>query len=454
MGRGPCCSAISGAAQHWRAARVRVSTFVFQNPDGRLAFPRQLRGESDARLAEELDFAATMNSPQAKLQRARDAEASEAPDLKKFKTDLLGKVIVKTIVKQQVNDRRVSALEFNRLPGGTCGNLFATLAGDFATVYDDEHFGDHVAVVCQFKNEATDHTKGGDLTAVCWVDPSGYTAHELGDATLAVAGGDDNAVQVISVADGRVVSLMKGHTSSILAIAAGSSEGKHPERLVSLDAAGNAVVWNWRTQAKLGAFQVGDAIALAVKHDGSGVYTGHKGGFVKAWTLPESLDEIPEKGIALGVVCHGKNPVDCLRVTPGKLFSKSVDGTIGVLDLGSGKTVQTWKVEDCVKPSAKDLLDGLTGFGVDPAGEFLAVGNGEGEVATYDVSTGQVIKIVEADRDFKHLNLVRAAGVSRDCRHVHAAFGPGIVWRFEVVPELDDEDDGTEGPGTPPEEDK
>ena len=86
-----------------------------------------------------------------------------------------------------------------------------------------------------------------------------------------------------------------------------------------------------------------------------------------------------------------------------------------------------------------------------PSGEFLAVGNGEGEVATYDVATGQVIKIVEADRDFKHLNLVRAAGVSRDCRHVHAAFGPGIVWRFEVVPELDDEDDGTEGPGTPPE---
>ena len=398
-----------------------------------------------------------MNSPQRHLRRAREAEEQAATDLKRLKTSFLEKVIPKTIVREQCNptsklERSVRALVFNHLPGN-CGNLFATIGGDFATVYDDEHFGDHVAVVCQFKNEATDHTKGGDLTAVCWVDPSGYTAHELGDATLAVAGGDDNAVQVISFADGRVVSLMKGHTCSILAVAAGSSEGGHPERLVSLDAAGNAVVWNWRTQAKLGAFQVGDAISLAVNPDGSGVYTGHKGGFVKAWTLPESLDEIPEKGIALGVVCHGKNPVDCLRVTPGKLFSKSVDGTIGVLDLGSGKTVQTWKVEDCVKPSAKDLLDGLTGFGVDPAGEFLAVGNGEGEVATYDVATGQVIKIVEADRDFKHLNLVRAAGVSRDCRHVHAAFGPGIVWRFEVVPELDDEDDGTEGPGTPPEED-
>ena len=320
-----------------------------------------------------------MNSPQRHLRRAREAEEQAATDLKRLKTSFLEKVIPKTIVREQCNptsklERSVRALVFNHLPGN-CGNLFATIGGDFATVYDDEHFGDHVAVVCQFKNEATDHTKGGDLTAVCWVDPSGYTAHELGDATLAVAGGDDNAVQVISVADGRVVSLMKGHTCSILAVAAGSSEGGHPERLVSLDAAGNAVVWNWRTQAKLGAFQVGDAISLAVNPDGSGVYTGHKGGFVKAWTLPENLDKkTPEKGIALGVVCHGNNPVDCLKVAAGKLFSKSVDGTIGVLDLGSGKTATTWKVEDCVKPSAKDLLDGLTGLASTPRVSFSRLG--------------------------------------------------------------------------------
>ena len=400
-----------------------------------------------------------MNSPQRHLRRVREAEEQAATDLKRLKTSFLQKVITKTIVREQCNpttklERSVRALAFNHLPGD-CGNLFATVGGDFATVYDDEHFGDHVAVVCQFKNEATAHTKGGDLTATCWVDPVGYTTHELGDATLAVAGGDDNAVQVISVADGRVVSLMKGHSAAILAVAAGhsGSDGSRPERLVSLDANGVAVVWNWRTQAKLGEFNVGDAISLAVKPDGCGVYTGHKGGFVKEWTIPEKLAKSALSklaGTALGVVCHGKNPVDCVKVTAGKLFSKSVDGTVSVLDLESGKTVTTWKVEDCAKPGAKDLLDGLTSFGVDPAGEFLAVGNGEGEVSTYDVSTGQVINTVDQDRDFKHLNLVRAAGVSKDCRHVHACFGPGIVWRFEVVPELDDEEDGTEGPGTPP----
>ena len=41
------------------------------------------------------------------------------------------------------------------------------------------------------------------------MDPQGYTSHEFGDAMIAVGGGDDHAVQVISVSDGRVVRLLK-----------------------------------------------------------------------------------------------------------------------------------------------------------------------------------------------------------------------------------------------------
>ena len=43
-----------------------------------------------------------MNSPQAKLRRVRaEEEARAGPSLKKLKTDLLKKVITKTIVKEQ-----------------------------------------------------------------------------------------------------------------------------------------------------------------------------------------------------------------------------------------------------------------------------------------------------------------------------------------------------------------
>ena len=162
-----------------------------------------------------------MNSPQAKLKRARAAEALEATDLKKFKSDLLAKSIIKSITKEQTTDRSVSALQFNHVPGSNCGNLFATCAADFATVYDDEHFGDHIALVVQFKNEKTAHVAGGDLTALAWLDARGFSNHEFGDALLAVGGGDDNVVQVISIAEGRVIKLLKGHGGRILALAAG-----------------------------------------------------------------------------------------------------------------------------------------------------------------------------------------------------------------------------------------
>ena len=37
----------------------------------------------------------------------------------------------------------------------SCSNLFATVGGDQATVYDDMHMGDYIAVVLNFVNSRT-----------------------------------------------------------------------------------------------------------------------------------------------------------------------------------------------------------------------------------------------------------------------------------------------------------
>jgi len=435
-----------------------------------------------------------MNSPQAKLKRARDAEVKEATDLKKFKADLLSKVIVKTIVKEQTNTQSVTALQFNHLPfaagapgaGETndtnLGNLFATCGGDFATVYDDEHFGEHVAVVAQFKNEATRHTAGGELTAVAWVDARGFTRHEFGDALLAVGGGDDNAVQIFSVAEARVVRMLKGHVGTIVALAAGARDGETKKkqdgasRLAVLDSNGTVTVWNWRTAQVVCAFKAGDAIALEMPDEGDVVITGHADGDVVVWpvAVEENAEKKPGAGAMAGTVgnvkalardetqpaavtvnlagAHTGVAVDCVRCLPGdRLATKSVDGVVCVRGArsspASSAAATTWKVPGFVKPKKHELRSSLSSFGCDPLGEFLAVGNSDGETFVYDVNTGLAIKTVKQDRDFKGLNAVRAAAVSRDCRRVHAAFGPGVVWRAEVVPGLDDE----EGPGTPEE---
>ena len=444
-----------------------------------------------------------MNSPQAKLKRARDAEVKEATDLKKFKADLLSKVIVKTIVKEQTNTQSVTALRFNHLPfaSGTSakgkpedtnlGNLFATCGGDFATVYDDEHFGDHVAVVAQFKNEKTKHSAGGELTAVAWVDARGFTGHEFGDALLAVGGGNDNAVQIFSVAEARVVRMLKGHVGSIVALAAGAAgdadaaDAKNVggSRLAVLDSNGTVTVWNWRTAQVVCAFKAGDAIAVEMPDEGDVVITGHADGDVVVWPVAgeENAEAFEKKkkradmrGAMAGTVgnvkalardetkpaavtvnlagAHTGVAVDCVRCLPGdRLATKSVDGVVCVRGVrsspASSAAATTWKVPGCAKPKKHELRSSLSSFGCDPLGEFLAVGNSDGETFVYDVATGLAIKTVKQDRDFKGLNAVRAAAVSRDCRHVHAAFGPGVVWRAEVVPGLDDE----EGPGTPEE---
>ena len=443
-----------------------------------------------------------MNSPQAKLKRARDAEMKEATDLKAFKADLLSKVIVKTIVKEQTNTQSVTALRFNHLPfaSGTSetsgsgeagdtnlGNLFATCGGDFATVYDDEHFGDHVAMVAQFKNEKTNHTAGGELTAVVWVDAHGFTRHEFGDALLAVGGGDDNVVQIFSVAEARVVRMLKGHAGAIVALAAGASGDSAgadagASRLAVLDANGTVTVWNWRTAQVICVFEAGDAIALEMPAEGDVVFTGHADGDVVAWPAPRLTDAKATKatartaaktGAVSGTVdanvkaltrseaaasavhlagAHASSAVDCVRCLPGdRLATKSVDGVVCVRAARSSPAAAaattTWKVPGCAVPRKHELRSALSSFGCDPSGEFLAAGNSDGETYVYDVATGAAIKTVKQDRDFKGLNRVRAAAVSRDCRRVHAAFGPGVVWRAEVVPGLDDE----EGPGTPEE---
>ncbi len=43
----------------------------------------------------------------------------------------------------------------------SCANLFATVGGEQATVYDDMHLGDYIAVVLNFVNKRTAHAAGG-----------------------------------------------------------------------------------------------------------------------------------------------------------------------------------------------------------------------------------------------------------------------------------------------------
>ena len=60
---------------------------------------------------------------------------------------------------QESHCRPVRQLLFNTVDA-SCSNLFATVGGDQATVYDDMHMGDYIAVVLNFVNARTLHAAG------------------------------------------------------------------------------------------------------------------------------------------------------------------------------------------------------------------------------------------------------------------------------------------------------
>lgn len=182
-----------------------------------------------------------------------------------------------------------------------------------ATVYDDAHMGDSLAVVVHFTNKATQHAPGGvrlmllahstptlavsqDLTTCAWVNVDN-TSHPHGDAMLvrtpttrhphhtppppqAVAG-RDQCISCISLVESRVVSLLQGrglctvcyalqhhhvgHTRPVLDVAGASA---CPGRVASLAEGGDVRLWDAIEERCLGTVDVAGATCL-VRHGGA-----------------------------------------------------------------------------------------------------------------------------------------------------------------------------------------
>jgi len=155
-----------------------------------------------------------MNSPARKILKKRTQELgniSNQSDLHRFRKDLLKKLEMKTVIKEN-HERAIEEMRFNFTTSfnSKCSNLFASVGADVLTVYDDNHFGDHVALVCQFKNTENlkAKTKGGPLYCLSWVDAK-RSEHEQGDALIAVAG-EDMVVSIVSVSESAVVQILRG----------------------------------------------------------------------------------------------------------------------------------------------------------------------------------------------------------------------------------------------------
>jgi WD40 repeat protein len=320
-----------------------------------------------------------------------------------------------------------------------CSNLFATVGGDQATIYDDSHMGDYIGVVVHFVNNKTEHAEGGELQAAAWINSKEWTDHPHGDACLAVAGADPN-ISIISVVEAAVVKLLKGHTKDVMDLA---TTVKEPKLLLSLSKDGNIRLWDVVEETCLASLTTSDATSIAFSPDGCSIAVGTSRGRIMRYTITEDgtngsltiLDASKEEFKPQNGSGHGES-IDCLSFLPAnRLATKSTDGRMFVWDTTTQEQKAAWKVPGC------NGLGGFTSrcqFTVTADGKYISVGNASGDCYVYDSETGKREAHVSS---IKVSAPVRACALSQDCRHLVAAIGNGFLFRFEYLGEVKSSED-------------
>ena len=424
-----------------------------------------------------------MNSPQRALARKRAMEETHVANDDGTKRDAGRRHALSTLkVKTVIREARTSAaraIEHRRATrGGNDGgrNLFVTCGGNQATVYDGEHFGDHVAVVAQYAHETTEHQRGGEVTAVCWVrsigddddedegkenvqktaatttnkkakkmtsDASslGGGGHEFGDAILTI-GDEHGFLSVISVAENRVTSRIEAHAGAeILDLA---SADKTVGCVVSLGADGALKRWNVFGGADgegecVKEVSVGDdATCVSCDETGSFAITGHRDGSVKRWSL-DNAKATKKLGFTSFPPTRG---VECVKIVGDVAFAKTTDARVETFDLKKDASIKSWQLPfSSYRAKAKEANALPCRFGVTSDGKFFACGDNldTGIVYVYDVQSAELISQL---KPLRVTGVVHAVAVADHCRHVFSSYGPGVVWRYEIIPRVDDDNDG------------
>eukprot|EP00775_Hariotina_reticulata_P007224 gene7224-7437_t len=340
--------------------------------------------------------------------------------------------------------------------GGQCGQRLLQAAGPAAalgreqggelqaTIYDDQHMGDYVAVVANLSlSNSTENCK-------------------------AVAGADP-CIRIISVVEAAIITelqLPQGQPVVDL-----SSAALLPGLVLSLVKDGTLQLWHvllkqclWESRS--------DAVTAVLHPSGQYAITSNRSGELSKWTGPMGVLEAsatepqpPSAGqydsgkAAIPVPAAEQNAstaqaaplpntlevskellatlqdtsdgtVDCMRfLTSDLLALKTAGGRMSVHKLPDGRVVSSWRVPGCSRTAAS--TSSRCCFGHTADGRFVCVGNHNATAYVFDTTTGFQLTKVEA---CKVEGCVKACALSEDCRHLLMAVGAGFIFRFEYRP--------------------
>ncbi|CAD7695729.1 unnamed protein product [Ostreobium quekettii] len=375
-----------------------------------------------------------MNSIELAKERQRSAEVEAAGGLDKFRRHALQHLWHGTTVKE-AHASPVSCVSYNHASAES-RNLFASVGGDQATVYRDDHLGGYVSILVQFTNEQTKLTKGGGLNACAWLNATGLHDPHQEDELLAVAGTDTN-ISIISIVEAQVTALLKGHMCQVIELV---SARDAPGLFASLSSDGNIRVWDVFSQACVVSLDA-QAQCMAMHPDGKYLVSGNKKGDIIMWPMSLSREGScwQHSGPVLqpqALTLEGSKlrDMDCLLLLPGdRLAGKSLDGHVHVWDFEGKTTMAMFKVPD-------------SGLGMTPGshirmssskdGDLLCIGNISGTIYIHDTNTGDRVISLSTT---KCSSPVWSCAVSEHGDHVLASIGNSTILRYEYCRSDSDE---------------
>ena len=187
----------------------------------------------------------------------------------------------------------------------------------------------------------------------------------------AASAGDDFAIELWDLTTGKARARLTGHKGQVKSLAV-SPDGK---LLASAGWDGSIGLWDIAAAENIAMMRGHDGAVndVAFSVDGSLLYSASADGTVRVWDVAARA----EKRV---LVRHGFG-VTVLAVRDGWLAYGAVDGGTRVIDLATDKVLADLTLER--RP--------ILAFAMTPAGDRLAVGDGQGYVMTVDTHSWQIV---------------------------------------------------------------
>ncbi|MFC1878751.1 AAA family ATPase [Chloroflexota bacterium] len=246
---------------------------------------------------------------------------------------------------------------------------------------------------------------------------------ERGDITVMpdgqkVISGSGDTLKIWDLASGRIVNKLKGHTHMISAVAV-TPDGHY---IVSGSWDKTLKVWDVASGHEVHTLKghTDRITAVVVTPDGQHIISGSRDHNLKVWNISAALNAgiVRENGLCSEDVCTLKGHTDWITnvtVTPDgqHTISGSLDGTLKVWEVTTGREVRTLKVCDMRLLNEKGIGRLFTSLPVTTDGRYIISGSSDDILKVWEFNTGREVNTLKG-----HTNRITAVTLTPDGQHI------------------------------------